>query len=69
MVIFRRTRGPEGNVISGRRGPVISSPSRDKEPGRVKVIIGLIKIIIGLSKVREEIKALREVISFFTRDF
>ena len=66
MVIFRRIRGPVGGVISGGRGPVIPSPLRDKEAGGVKANTGLIKIIISLNKVKEKVKALREVIFFFT---
>ena len=68
MVIFGRIRGPVDGVISGGRGPVIPSLLRNKEAGRVKANTGLIKIIIGLNKVKEEVKALREVISFFTRN-
>ena len=36
--------------------------------GGVKVNINFIKIIINLNKVKKEIKTLREVISFFTRN-
>ena len=65
MVIFGRIRGPVGNVVSGRRGLVILSLLRDKEVGGVKVNTGFIKVVIGLNKIREEVKTLREVISFF----
>ena len=34
--------------------------------GRVKVNTDLIKIVIGFNKVKEKVKALREVMSFFT---
>ena len=44
--------------MSGKKSPVVSFLSRDKEAGRVKIIISLIKIIISLNKVREEIKTL-----------
>ena len=36
--------------------------------GKAKVNINFIKIITGLNKVKEEIKTLREIISFFTRN-
>ena len=67
MVIFRRTRGPVGGIISGGKNPVIPFLLRDKEAGGVKVNISLIKIIVNFNKVREEIKTLREVICIFTR--
>ena len=66
MVIFGRTRGPVGGVISGGKGFIIPSLLRDRETGRVKANIGLVKIITGLNKVKKKIKTLREVISFFT---
>ena len=69
MVIFKRTRGPVGGVMFGGKGHVIPFLLRNKEAGRVKVNTGLIKIIINLNKVKEEIKTLREIISFFTRSF
>ena len=65
MAIFRQTQGPEGGVISGGKGPVIPSLSQNKEAGGAKVIINFIKIIIGLNKVKEDVKAFREVMSFF----
>ena len=55
--------------MSGGKGPAIPSPLQNKEAGRVKVNISFIKIITGLNKVREEVKAFREIISFFTRNF
>ena len=55
-------------VISGGRNPAISSLLRDKEAGKVKANTNLIKIIINLNKVKEEIKILREIISFLTRN-
>ena len=57
-----------GNAISGGKGPVIPSPLRDREAGRVKVNTGLIKVIAGLNKVREKVKTLREVMRVFTRN-
>ena len=69
MVIFRRTQGPVGGIIFGWKGPVIPSLLRDKEAGGVKANINLIKIIINLNKVKEEVKAFREIISFFTWNF
>ena len=57
MVIFRRTQGPVGGIISGGKGPVIPFLLRNKEAGGVKININLIKIITGLNKVREEVKA------------
>ena len=54
-----------GGVIFGGKGPVIPFLLQDQEAGKVKVNINLVKIIIGLNKVREEVKTLREVISFF----
>ena len=68
MVIFGRTRKPVGGIISGGKGPVIPSLLQNKKAGRVKANISLIKIITGLNKVKEEIKTLREVISFFIRN-
>ena len=56
-----------GNVVSGGRNPAVPFLLQNREPGGVKVNTGLIKIITGLNKVREEIKTLREIISFFTR--
>ena len=67
MVIFGRTQGPVGGIISGGRNPVILSLLRDKEAGGVKANINFIKIVINLNKVKEEIKTLQEVISFFTQ--
>ena len=65
MVIFRRTRGPVGNIISGGKGPAIPSLLQNKKTGKVKINTSLIKIIISLNKIKEEVKALREIISFF----
>ena len=59
MIIFRQTQGPEGGVISGGKGPVIPSPSQNKEAGRIKVLT-------ALNKVREEVKAFREAMRAFT---
>ena len=53
--------------MSGGRGPVIPFLLRDREAGRVKVNTNLVKIITGFNKVKEEIKILREAVSFFTR--
>ena len=69
MVIFRRTQGPVGNIISGGRNPAVPSLLRNKEAGKVKANTGLIKIVISLNKIKEKVKALREVMSFFTRSF
>ena len=69
MVIFRRTRGPVGGVISGGRSPAVPSLLRDREAGGAKVNTGLIKVIIGLNKVKEEVKTLREIIFFFYLEF
>ena len=55
-----------GGVIFGRKGSAVLSPLRNKEAGKVKANTGLIKIVINLNKVKEEIKALREIIFFFT---
>ena len=55
-----------GGIISGGKGPVIPFSLRDKKAGGIKVITSLIKIIISFNKVKEKIKALREIISFFT---
>ena len=52
--------------MSGGKGPVIPSLLKNKEVGGVKINTNLIKVIINLNKVKEEIKALREIISFFT---
>ena len=68
MIIFGQTRGPVGGVMSGGKGPAIPSLLRDREAGKAKTNINLIKIITGLNKVKEEIKTLREAISFFTRN-
>ena len=51
--------------MSGGRGSVIPSLLRNKEAGRVKVIIGLIKIIIGLNKMKKKVKTFREIMFFF----
>ena len=69
MVIFGQTRGPVGGIMFGKKGPVILSLLRNKKAGKVKANTSLIKIIINLNKVKEEIKTLREIISFFTRSF
>ena len=66
MAVFRRTRGPEGGIISGGKGPVVPSLLRNKEAGKAKVITSLTKIIISLNKVKEEVKTFREVMTFFT---
>ena len=55
-----------GGVISGKNNPVILSPLRNKEAGRVKVNTNLIKIIINLNKIKEKVKTLREIQFFFT---
>ena len=55
--------------MSGGRGLVIPSLSRNKEAGRVKVIISFIRIIISLIKVKEEVKTVWEIMSVFTRSF
>ena len=68
MVIFGRTRGPVGGIIFGGKGSVVPFLLRDKEAGKAKVNIGLVKVIIGLNKVKKEIKILRKVMSFFTRN-
>ena len=57
-----------GDIVSGGKDPVIPFLLRDKEAGKIKVNINFIKIIINLNKVKEEIKTLRKVISFFTRN-
>ena len=62
MAVFGRNQEPEGGAISGGRGPVIPSPSRDREAGRAK-------IITALTKFREEVKILREAMCAFTRSF
>ena len=51
--------------MSGGKGPVIPFLLRDREAGGVKTNIGFIKVITGFNKVREEVKAFREVVSFF----
>ena len=56
-------------IISGGRNPAVPFPLQNKEAGGVKINTGLIKIIAGLNKVREKVKALREIVSFFTRSF
>ena len=53
-----------GGVISGGKSPVILSLLQNKEAGKAKVNTGLIKVIINLKKIKEEIKTLREIISF-----
>ena len=58
-----------GGIISGGKGPAIPSLLQNKETGRINTNINLIKIIINLNKIKEEVKTLREVISFFTRSF
>ena len=68
MVIFGRTRGSVGGIISGGKGPVIPFLLQNKEVGKVKANINLIKIITGLNKIKKEVKTLREIISFFTRN-
>ena len=68
MIIFKRTRGPVGGIISGRKNPAIPFPLQNKKAGKAKVNTGLIKIITNLNKVKEEIKALREIIRAFTRN-
>ena len=67
MVIFRRTQGPVGGVISGGKGPIIPFPLQNKEVSRVKININLIKIDAGLNKVKKEVKVLQKVIYAFTR--
>ena len=69
MVIFGRTRGPVGGVISGGKAPAVPFLLRDKEVGGIKVNTGFIKIITGLNKVKKKVKAFRKIISFFTRSF
>ena len=54
-----------GNIIFGGKNPVIPSLLRNREAGGVKINTGLIKIVASLNKIKEEIKALREIISFF----
>ena len=66
MVIFKRTRGLVGGIVSGGKGLIIPSPLQNREAGKVKANTGLVKIIINLNKIKEEIKTLQEVISFFT---
>ena len=66
MVIFKRTRGPVGGVISGGKGPAVLFLLRNKETGGVKANTGLTKVVINLNKVKEEVKTFREIISFFT---
>ena len=55
-----------GGIISGGKNPVIPFLLQNRKAGRAKVNTSLIKIIIGLNKIKEEVKALREVIFFFT---
>ena len=55
--------------MSGRKSPVIPFPLQNRKAGGAKLITGLIKIIPGLNKVKKNVKTLREVISFFTRNF
>ena len=57
-----------GGAVSGGRNPAIPSLLRNKEAGGVKANTGLIKIITSLNKVKKEIKTLRKIISFFTRN-
>ena len=54
-----------GGAVSGRKGPAILFLLRNKKAGKAKVNTGLVKIVIGLNKIKEEIKTLREVVSFF----
>ena len=68
MVIFGRTRGPVGGVVSGGRNPVIPSLLRDKEAGRVKVHTSFIKIVINFNKVKDKVKTFLKIISFFIRN-
>ena len=56
-----------GGVVFGGRGSAVPSLLRDREAGGVKVNTNLIKIVTGFNKVKEEVKAFREVISFFIR--
>ena len=57
-----------GGIISGGRDPVIPSLLQNREAGKIKVNTSLIKIIINLNKIKKEVKTLRKVISFFTRN-
>ena len=68
MIIFGRTRGPVGGIISGEKNPTVPFLLQNREAGGVKVNTGLIKIVIGFNKIKEKIKTLREIISFFTRN-
>ena len=52
--------------MSGGKGPVVPFLLQDREIGGVKTNTGLVKIIIGFNKVKKEVKALWEVIFFFT---
>ena len=52
--------------MSGGKGPVIPSPSRNKEAGKAKVIIYLLKLLLALIWLKKKIKTLREIIFFFT---
>ena len=65
MVTILLHRGPVGDVMFGRKNPVIPFLLQDKEAGKVKINTGFIKIVAGLNKVKEEVKTLREIISFF----
>ena len=55
-----------GDAMSGGKNPAVSFLLRNREAGGVKVNTGLVKIITGLNKVKEEVKTLREIMSFFT---
>ena len=68
MVIFGQIRRPVGGVISGGKGPAIPSLLQNKKAGKAKANTNLVKVIINLNKVKEKVKALREIISFFTRN-
>ena len=56
MVIFKRTQGPVGNIISGGKGPAIPSPLQNREINRVKANTGLTKVVINLNKLRRRLK-------------
>ena len=66
MVVFGRTRGPVGGVMSGGKDPAVPFSLRDKEADGAKANTGLVKIVIGLNKVKKKVKTFREVIFFFT---
>ena len=51
MVIFGRTRGPVGGIISGGKSPVVPFLLQDREAGGIKANTSLVKIITGLNKV------------------